>query len=161
MEVTIRKSKNNEWGYVEYFSTYQTIDTGNIKVVASVTAEGKLSTPYVLRGEEFVPVEQIQEEMGIDKYIKAKKPFYSKLSDGFIVFIKAGVNYTEKAFLKDKTSFVIYKAAGKEMTSASEGTVQLTRILDIPDNLKDLMYELAEKVSKCNGDREEFLRSRF
>lgn len=161
MDVTIRKSKDNEWGFVESFSMYQTIHTGNIKVVVSITPEGEIAEPFVLRDEQFIPLSQIDEEMGIDKYIKAKKPFYCKLSDGFIAFIKAGVNYTEKEFLKDKSDFIIYKVASKDLETQSKGTLHLKRVLDIPKNLEGLMYHLAEEVSKCNGDREEFLRSRI
>lgn len=161
MDVTIRKSKDDVWGYVESFSAYQTIDTGNIKVVVTITPDGELAEPYVLRDEQFIPLKQIDEEMGIEKYIKAKKPFYCKISDGFIAFIKAGVNYTEEEFIKDKSSFVIYQSAGKDLESPSKGTLHLKRVLDIPKELEDLMYHIAEQVSTCYGDREKFLRDRL
>lgn len=161
MDVKIRKSKDNVWGFVESFSSYQTVSTGNIKVVCAITPEGKLAEPYVFRDEQFIPLKQIDEEMGIEKYIKAKKPFYSNLSDGFIAFIKAGVDYVEEEFLPEKTDFVIYQVAGKELESPVKGVLHLKRVLDIPENLKVLMMNLAKEVSECYGDREVFLRRRM
>lgn len=161
MDVTIRMDKNGVWGFVESFSKYQTIDTGNIKVVVGVTPQGELATPYIYREEQFIPLKQVDEEMGIIKYIKAKKPFYCNLSEGFIAFIKAGVNYTEKKFLPETTDFIIYSVAGKEFESPTKGILHLKRVLDVPENLKTLMMKLAEEVSKCYGDREAFLKSRI
>jgi len=161
MDVSIKKDGNDVWGFVESFSKYQTIDTGNIKVVVGISPKGELATPYVFRDDKFIPLQQIDDEMGIIKYIKAKKPFYCKLSEGFIAFIKAGVNYTEKKFLPESTDFIIYTVAGKELEAPNKGTLHLRRVLDVPENLKELMMKLAEDVSKCYGDREAFLRSRM
>lgn len=161
MDVTIRKDKNDVWGFVESFTKYETIDTGNIKVVVGINPKGKLAVPYVYREEEFIPLQQIDDEMGISKYIKAKKPFYCKLSEGFIAFIKAGVNYTEKKFLPETTDFIIYTVAGKDLEAPNKGTLHLKRVLDVPENLKELMMDLAKQVSECYGDREAFLRNRM
>lgn len=160
MEVNIKKDDNDRWGYVEQYSVYRTLETGNIKVVLSVSPEGKLSEPFVYRGGVFIPARQIDEEMGIEKYIRAKKPFYSLISDGFIVSIKAGWNFMTEEFLEDKSDFVIYHVSGKRIEENS-GVLKLTRVLEIPDSLKDLMWEKCKEIAESDGDRVQLLRSRF
>lgn len=164
MVLQVKKDSDNEWGFVENFSLYKYGDTGNITITGVVTPEGKLSTPYVLRGNTYIPLKTIEEEMGIEKYIKAKKPFYSRLSDGFIVQIKAGVNFDTGEFLEDKTSYVVYRVLRrKESTSGNANSceLELGRILEVTSELKELMLKLAKEVVLCKGDRELYLRSRL
>lgn len=161
MDITVRKSEDNIWGFVETFTTYQTIEEGNIKCTLSITPEGKFSTPYVLRDGVFIPLKQIEEEMGIDKYIKAKKPFYSLLNDGFIVFMKCGLNYVSHTYIPEKSAFTVYKVGSKSVESPSKGTLHLVSLLEVPDNVTELLHHLASELIKCNGDREKFLRSRI
>ena len=161
MEVTIRRDKNKEWGFVESFQKYQALDKGNIKVITSVSPEGKFAKPYVFRGGEFVPLEIIDQEIGISKYLKAKKPFYSRLTDGFIVYIKAGVDYEKKEFLPESTEVIVYKTFTKVLSSPNEGKLLLVRVLDVPDRFSEMLNGLAKKVSECYGDRESFLKDRL
>ena len=84
MIVKARKSKNNEWGLLEKYEAYRHFDKGYIKATTAVTVEKALAPCYAYRGEEFIPISQIDDEVGLDKYIKAKKPFYFKAKEGIL-----------------------------------------------------------------------------
>lgn len=161
MEVTIRKSKDNQWGFVETFNVYRYLECGSVTVTVVVTQEGKLATPYVLRGEEFIPAKQIEEELGLEKYIKAKKPFYCNLADGFIVSIKAGVNYVTGEFLPDTSNYIVYSLSEKSNMTTNSGVLHLKRVLNIPEQIDTLMMKLSKEVASCLGDRYNYLKSRI
>lgn len=160
MEVTIRKDKNNVWGFVEAFNIYRYIEKGTITVTVIVTPEGKLSAPYVLRGETFIPLSQIEKEMGIEKYIKAKKPIYSRLQDGFIAKIKAGYNYETDEFVEESSMYSVYSIADKNIQD-NEGVLTLSPILEIPDKLDMLMKNLSREVAECSAERYNYLKGRL
>lgn len=161
MKLTIRKSKDDKWGFVETYSSYSYLLKGSITVTVGVTVDGTLTKPYVLRGEEFIPLSQIEEEMGIEKYIKAKKPFYSLLSDGFIVQLKVGLDFRTGEYLPDKSCYTVYKVTDKKVISPIECELSLVRILDTTDKLNELMENLGREVASYKGDRATFLRARF
>lgn len=161
MVIHVRRSKDNAWGFPETFKKYSYEGIGYVEVLAVVNPMGELSEPYVFRGEQFIPASQIDEEMGIEKYIKAKKPFYCLLSDGFIVSIRAGVNFITGEFLPEKTSYTVYNVRSTSYTSINAGTIQLMSILELPENVKELLDGLSKKVADCGGDRIAYLKSRF
>lgn len=161
MKLTIRKSKDDKWGFVETYSVYSYLNKGSVTVTVGVTVDGTLTKPYVLRGEEFIPLSQIDEEMGIEKYIKAKKPFYSLLSDGFIAQLKVGVDFLTGEYLPDKSCYTIYKIANKKVVSPVECELSLVRLLDTTDKLNDLMISLSNEIATYKKDKELFLRKRL
>lgn len=161
MVIKVRRSKDNVWGFPETFKSYIYDGMGYVEVSAVVTPTGELSSPYVYRGEQFIPASQIDEEMGIEKYIKAKKPFYSLLNDGFIVTIRAGVDFINKKFLPEKTSYSVYNIGKISNNDINFGEIQLVGILELPENVRNLLDKLSEQVAKCNGDRVAYLKGRF
>jgi len=171
MEVVIRKSKDDKWGFVESFNVYKYAGCGSISVTVGISPEGKLVVPYVFRGEEFIPAQVIDEEMGIEKYIKAKKPFYSNLSDGFVATIKAGVNFETGAFIPETTNYIAYKVSERERVnqiSQREYSLKLQRLLEIPESVDTLMTELAKQIASCAEKefnkgkmRSNFIKMRF
>lgn len=163
MQVKVRKSRDGQWGFLESFSVYNYAGKGTITVTVGVSPEGKFVPCYAYRGEEFVPASEIDKTVGIDKYIKAKKPFYCKLADGFITTIKAGYDFKEKKFLKDKTSFNIYEINQlvKPQLANGKGIFTIDPILEYTQDIIDLMFSIAEDLCKCDGDREAFIKSRF
>ena len=162
MDVTIRRSEDGKWGFVESFSVYRYGGKGVINVLLAVTAEGRIAPSYVMRGGKFIPADAIDVEMGIDKYIKAKKPFYTLLSDGFIANVKAGFNTTSGEFLPEKTSFSIFKFnSNPDSVGISEGVLSLRKIHESSEQLETLMYKIARQVSLCKGDRRIYLLSRL
>lgn len=158
--VNVRCSKDNMWGFPETFKKYSYEGVGYVEIVGVVTPEGKLSEPFVFRGGEFIPASQIDSEMGIEKYIKAKKPFYSRLNDGFIVTIRAGADFTKKEFLPERTSYTVYRI---EMVNGdnSNAQIRLVSILEVPGQVCEMLMNLAMEVAGCWGDRAAYLRSRF
>lgn len=161
MDVVIRKSMDNVWCFVEEFSVYRYIDKGSITVTVVVSPEGKLATPYIYRGEKFIPLSVIEEEMGIEKYINAKKPFYSNLADGFIAKIKVGLNFVTGEFLPEKSVYTIYSIGKTFDMKPSQGKLQLIRVLNIPEQVHELMLNLSKEIASCGGDRAKYLRSRM
>lgn len=161
MDLTIRMSKDNKWCCVESFNVYRYLDTGSISVTVGISPEGKMVSPYVLRDEMFIPLKVIDEEMGIDKYIKAKKPFYSALAEGFIVSIKAGVNFVTGELIPEKTTYSVYSISSRGEVVSNTSTLKLKRVLEIPDSVNDLMMKIAGEIASCKGNREVFLRNRL
>lgn len=160
MKVNVRKGKTTGWGLTETFQVYRYADTGSISVTVVVGQDGRMAEPYVFRGGEFIPARVIHEEMGVEKYLTAKKPFYCKLQDGFVVRIKAGLNFNTGEYLPEKSSYDIYNATSSDM-GVDKGVLTLTRILEITDYARELMENLTREVASCRGDREKFLLSRF
>ena len=152
MKIVIRKSKDNQWGFVETFDYYRYGSTGSISVTVGITPDGKFAKSYIYRGEDFVLSEEIEKEMGIEKYIKAKKPFYSRLSDGFVATVKAGVNFDKGELILEKSDYVVYSISGMngiERVSQRECSLQLIRLLEIPDQVDVLMKELIVQLASC------------
>lgn len=161
MELTIRKSEDNKWGFVESFSVYKYNNKGVITVTLGVTPEGRIAPAYVMRGNKFISVDEIDREMGVEKYIKAKKPFYTLLSDGYVAEVKAGYDLMSGEFVKDKSSYSIYQATNRSKVGISEGNLYLKQIHETSDMLESLMFKIARQVSLCRGDRRSYLLSRL
>ena len=161
MLLKIRKSKDNVWGFPESFSVYNYEGVGYIKILGVITPMGTLAQPYVFRAETFIPASVIEEEMGIEKYLKAKKPFYCLLSDGFIAEIRTGVDFVNNKYLPEKSSFNIYMVARSSEASINDGAIQLINVLEIPEKVTLLMSRISEGIAASGGDRATFLRSRM
>lgn len=160
MKVKIKKNKNGEWAMVETFQVYRYGNSGAITITGIVNTIGELTGSYVYRKEDFIPASQIEEEMGIEKYLNAKKPFYMKLSDGFVVKVRAAMDFSTRVCDFSKSSCELYKVIGKEM-GVTTGQLTLIRILEIPETLSELQTKLIKDVAECNGNRLEYIKSRF
>lgn len=160
MRVKLKKGETTGWGMVETFQTYRYENHGTITVTAVVRGDGELAESFVYRGGDFIPASQIDNEIGIEKYIAAKKPFYMKLSDGFIVKIKAWVDYSKGKCDLSKSSFEVYSVADKDI-AVNTGTLLLTRVLNVPDTMTSLMNSLIRDVADCRGKRVQYIKSRF
>lgn len=161
MELVIRRSNDNDWGFVESFNHYRYGSTGTITVTVGINGKGKIKEPYVLRNGEFIPLKQIDEEMGIVKYIKAKKPFYCLLKDGFIVTMKVGIDFNTGEFIESTSDYVVYMADSSKAVNDREGKLHLTRILEVPSAVEEIVKSLMIEIAAQKGSREDFLRSRF
>lgn len=164
MKLTVRMSdKSPKWGYVEKFDVYRYDNEGFITVITGLhvigPGEATLTQPYVLRGGEFIPLNVIEEEMGIAKYIKAKKPFYSLIEDGYVIQLKVRLNFETGEYIPKKSILEVYTPEIKNC-GVLDGTMFLRRILSHPPKLKELLHSLAAEVATCKGDKEVFLKSR-
>lgn len=160
MELVIRKGEHG-WGFVEKYNYYSGGGRVRIDAVVGVSPEGKLVKPYVYRGKDFIPASQIDEEMGLNKYIAAKKPFYSMLSDGFIASIGASYDVATGKFVPEKSRFSIYTVDAWQVSTINEGTLNVRSVIDIPKEVEELIVKIQEEIVKYGCDRELFLKSRF
>lgn len=160
MNVKIKKDKNNDWGMVESFQVYRYDSHGTITATVIVGVNGEIVKPYCFRKEEFIPASQIEEEMGIEKYIAAKKPFYSKVSEGFPVKIVAYIDFITGEIDRKKSYCDMFTVASTKV-AVNSGSMCLSRILNMTESLERLCDGLIENVASCRGNREKFLKSRL
>lgn len=158
MNIKIKKDKDNVWGYLESYRLYTYPGCDYVEAVTGVGMNGGFTTPFVYRGEKFIPLSVVDEEMGIQKYLKAKKPFYSLLSDGFVVKLRSYIDRHNRKYFPDKSYFEIYYL--NELNSVSD-TVSFSRVTEIPESINILMQELLRELGETFGDRELFLRNRL
>lgn len=159
MLVKVRCSNDKEWGFLEKYDVYRYYNEGYIKAVTAVTADKKLSPCYAFKGGRFVPLKEIEESVGIDKYIKAKKPFYSKLNEGYLVVLKAEVNFKDKVYFPEKSSYEVYTINGNP--SNIEDGIAFKRLLNVPKEFRDVVEEPLRVLGESFGDREKFLKERI
>lgn len=159
MIIKARKSKENEWGFLESYRSYDYDGKGYVEALTAVTMNGELAPVYAFRGERFVPLEVIEEEVGIARYIKAKKPFYSKIREGFVVVLNAKVDFNNKVYLPDESTYEVYTLNGSP-EDVSKG-LPFKKVLDVPKEFIDIVQEPLRLLGESFGDREVFLRSRL
>jgi len=159
MLVKVRSDKNNTWGFLERYETYQYRGIGYVKALVGVTVDKGLTPVWVFKGYEFISLETIDETVGINKYIKAKKPFYSRVSDCFIVELKAGVDFKNKKYYPEKSTFELYMLNGKPVGDGK--TLPFKKVLDVPQEFRSIVEEPLKLLGESLGDREKFLRSRL
>lgn len=159
MLVKTRCSKNKEWGFLEKYEKYQYGKTGYVKALTAVTMDKCLAPAYVFRGDDFVPLQVIDEEVGIDKYIKAKKPFYSKIKEGFVVVLKAEVDFVNKIYYPEKSTYEVYTMNGNPVDVKSG--LPFKKVLDLPKEFDNVVKEPLRLLGESFGDREKFLRGRI
>lgn len=159
MLLKAKLDKNGEWGFLEKYSVYRYRETGHITALVGVTIDRELSEVFVFKGGGFVPLKEIEETVGIDKYIKAKKPFYSKVKDCFIVELRAKVNFVTKEYYPEESSFEVYTPNGVP-SDVSKG-IPVKGVLDVPSEFRNIVEEPLRLLGESLGDREKFLRSRM
>lgn len=162
MILNLRCSDDGKFGFVERYSPYVYVD-GAIHIKALATAGGYFSKPFIMRGGEFISAQEIEKEMGIQKYIKAKKPFYSVLGEGNLI-VDARIAYDLKtnSYIKSKSVFNMYGIV-KDTLTLNDGiwSVELRRLSSSSKELEDWVTSVSEKIAVIGNDREQFLKSRF
>ena len=160
MKLVIRKGNDKGWGFVEKYQTSGANKNLYVKVIVGISPEGKMVEPYAFRGKEFISLRQIEEEVGIDKYIVAKKPFYSLLSDGFIASITTCFNYETGEIIDKKSTYTVYESESWVVTSDTEGELSLRSIIKVPEAV-DTIKEIQKTIAETRGNREEFFKERL
>ena len=163
MKIKLKCDEDGIFGFVEKHKPYF-YDTGSIAIRALVNVGDYLSEPYVFRGGKFIPAKQIEDEMGIEKYIKAKKPFYSVLGTGnLLVDMKVAYDLKTKEYIKDKSIFKMFGIVKDSLTfSEKDGwSVEIRRLTSSRDKLDSWLDSVAEKIAKMGSDRGLLLKSRF
>ena len=159
MLLKVKVDNNRTWGFLEKYEDYWHYGKGYVKALVGVKADRTLSTPYVYRGGEFISLDKIEEEMGIDRYIKAKKPFYSMIDGCFVVVLKAYVDFNNDIYIPEKSTYEVYVPNISNVTR--DGTIALKKVLDVPKEFRSIVEEPLRILGESRGDREKFLRSRL
>lgn len=164
MNLRLRKDKHDTFGFVESFKTYRYLNTGTISIMVMATPGRPLSDVYVYRGDEYLPLGVIDKEMGLDKYITAKKPFYSILSSGVLILdAKIGINYDALQYVKDKSTYKMYTPIPNSIIRANgnEYVLGLRRLTSMSDALENWLDQIGQQVAKHGCNRYEFLKERL
>ena len=161
MEIRVRSDKENRWGFVEEYKVYDYLGKGSIDALVGIGFDREMTEPYIYRADKFIKLSEIDKDMGIEKYIKAKKPFYTLLEDGFIAKLNAKVDFINGKYLPEKSSYSVYTPLNVSKGNGSKVKVVLMRVNEIPNELNDSMQKLLQKVGESFGDREVFLRNRM
>lgn len=164
MKIQLRSDKHNRLGFVEKYNHYFYEDR-RVTVFGLADVGGYFSEPYVLRGDEFIPASQIEEEMGLEKYLKAKKPFYSVIGTGNIVVL-AKISMTlgdNKVYIPEKSTYGLYFLDKNSLkcTGSGEWEANLKKVSATNEQIEAWLQNLGESFVKCGNDRGLFLRSRF
>lgn len=163
MRIDLRCDSEGKFGFVEKYKPYVYDGIGAVQLRATANAGGYISVPYVFRGGLFIPVKQIEEEMGIGKYIKAKKPFYSVMGTGNLIMdIRVAFNLESGEYLKDKSVFKLYGVVKDSLVYRKDvWSVELRRLTSSSSELDNWLESVARSVASTGLDREMFLKTRF
>lgn len=170
MQLRLRESQDNQLGFVETYKIYRYGENGSVSIKVSLDIEGenslgKPSAPYVFRGNSFIPLSQIEEEMGIEKYLKAKKPFYSLVHNGksgiLVLSAKIYINAETGEYDPDKSSFKIYILNKVSPTSDGGAIGKYSEISNYTKDYRTWFDNFAREFAKCKFDRGAFLKTRF
>lgn len=163
MRLKLRCSKDGKFGFVEKFKSYN-YRTGAVTLTSLVRVGDRLAEPYVLRAGMFVPAAEIDKEMGIEKYIKAKKPFYSVLGSGnAILEARVSFNREDGSLNESGTHYSLYIPVKGSLEEESDNTftVNANRITNTVPEIDEWVQGLLNDIVKFQQDRKLFLQYRF
>lgn len=167
MNIDLRADRNGNFAFVETFKVYEYRGEGTIDVLAVPdTSMSVLPMAYVLRGETYIPTSTIEEEMGIEKYVVAKKPMYSLISDNrpLILRAKVGIRYDDNTYLKEKSTYSIYIKNPNVPIEPLAGDRYLMRtreLLSRDEAIEAWLDSIGESIARYGTNRVEFLKSRM
>ena len=163
MRLNLKCSEDGKFGFVETYKPYS-YSAGAVSMRVLANAGGYIAEPYVFRGGLFVPAEEIEQEMGIVKYLRAKKPFYSVLGTGNVIIdMRVAFQFNTYDYIEESSRFKLYGVVKDTLVQDknNEWSVELRRFTARNKELDDWLRTLAVKVATMGWDREEFLKSRF
>ena len=163
MKLNLKCDDNGKFGFVETYKPYA-FNTGSVSMMVIANAGDFIAEPYVYRGGSFIPAKTIEEEMGISKYITAKKPFYSVLGTGnIIVDMKVAFDLKTKEYIKEKSTFNLYGVVKDSLTySEDKGwAVDIRRLTSSSSEIDAWLDSMAKRVASTGRNREELLKIRF
>ena len=72
----------------------------------------------------------------------------------------AGYSFATGEFLPEKSNSSIMRVVSRSL-STSDGSLGLSQVLEMPDQVVKLMVELSKELVGYGADRLEFMKSRF
>ena len=159
MLLKIKGSDEKEWGFTEKYEVYNYDGKGYIKALTSVSLDRELCPCFAFKGGRFISAGEIEDEVGIARYIKAKKPFYSKFSSGYVVELKAYVDFVNKEYIRG--TFEVFIPNNNPKATDVDGTLSFKRVLNVPEEFNLIVKEPLEVLANSFGNREVFIKSRI
>ena len=158
MEVRVRRSeKSGNWGVIENFKSWRYKGKGYVEVLAGVDVNtGKFVMPYVYKGHEFISADKIHNEVGIDRYVAAKKPFFTVIDNAIFMNIRVSVNYMTNTIDIESAEF---KAYIPELVVSE--TAIVCKKVQIPAVVEGNRENLISMVGNSFGDRTKFMVNRL
>ena len=170
LSLKVRESTDGTFGFVEEYKQYEHYDTGYVEVTGCVGKGGILAPPYIYRNQNFVAASELEKEMDIAKYIKARKPFYTLLLPSSLL-MKARMFYKDNGMtiVPEKSLFEVYKSSPIQV-SEGEGFKTFHFIQESSqagmlkgkeaqlNYIRDINFKLLQETL---GNRKEFLKRRF
>jgi hypothetical protein len=162
MFIKLKADDDGNFAFVEKYKPYRYTE-GAIKLFMLVDAGVGMTEPVVFRGNKFIPIREIEKEMGIDKYIKAKKPFYSQLGNGnLIVSMNIAFDLQTYELVEEKSHYQAYTVVRDSLRFTKEGWSVNARMLRSSSLVLDDWFKgLAKEIAKTGFDRESFLKLRM
>lgn len=167
MKLELRCSSDGEFGFVETYKPYS-FRYGAISIKAVANVGDYLSEPYVFRGGLFIPARTIDEEMGIFRYIKAKKPIYSVLGKGNVILdMRVAYDLNKLSYIKEKSYFNIYGVVKDSLICEKEDGIHEKWYVDIRkltssnSDIDEWLDKLGKKIALMGCDKKDFLKSRM
>ena len=163
----IRQDENGVFGVVEKFKVYDYYGyEGSISALCGydVLEDNtlSLSEPYALRRGLFVPLKEVADEMGLERYLRAKRPIYTILKNRPFFAAKICKNFKTGEYLEAKSlhNVLSITSDGIKMINDSSGTVSFTMLQNEPKEFFERTEEIMRKVASCKS-RAEFLEMRM
>lgn len=163
MRLNLKSSDDGKFGFVETYKPYS-YSSGAVSMRVLANAGGYIPEPYVFRKGLFVPAKEIEEEMGIEKYLKAKKPFYSMLGTGnVIVDMRVAYEFKTCRYLEESSHFKLFGIVKDTLIQDenNEWSVELRQFTARNSEIDEWLKGLAIKIASMGSDREKFLLSRI
>lgn len=143
MILTLRKDNAERWGIVEKHNVYEYKGITNVTHIFNLFSE-----PKVYKGGFFQSLTNIDESVGTEGYIRAKKPFYSML-DKSSCLVELKAKYQAEELIATEL-FLLKPLAmnGKELI-----TQRISQNIPLPNHLISIL-------KTCITDRAKFLDGR-
>ena len=162
VRIKVKVDNESRWGFVESYRVWRNyLNKGYIEVLAGISPAGEFTQNYIWRGGEFVSVSEATKDVSLDRYLKAKKPFYSLLSEGFIAKIRVGYDFNEGKILEKSSDYEIYKIGDESTFSKMDGELPMMRVREVNPIIVSLINrKLSKEIADCGTDRHKFISKR-
>lgn len=122
LNLKTRIDESGVYGVVESYKVYNYKGKGYVEIIAGVQLDKEcFTTPYIYRKGHFESLEDrvLEENEGekwVDKYIKAKDPFYTILNEGYIEKIRVGVDWVNGIIDTESIEISMYSLSADLMS---------------------------------------------
>lgn len=162
VKIKVKVDNESRWGFVESYRVWRNyLNRGYIEVLVGISPAGEFTRNYIWRGGEFVSVSEATKDVSLERYLKAKKPFYSLLSEGFIAKIRVGYDFNEGKILEKSSDYEIYKIGDDSTFSKMDGELPMMRVREVNPIIVSLINrKLSKEIAECGTDRYKFIAKR-